>query len=211
VKDQHTTLVVNRPREVNIVLHLIGRFYFWLRGWRVTGEIPADPKMIVVAGPHTANMDGILLILTSWVVRVKLYWITKVEVTRAPVLGWLARAAGGVGIDRSRSFNTVTQVVEELERRERLLLAVAPEGTRKKLDHWKTGFYWMARKADARILCGRLDYKLKVVDLAEAITTTGDIESDMERIFDLYRDVNALHPEKVNDMRLRPSQLHEPS
>lgn len=210
MKDQHTTLVVNRPREVNIILHFIGRFYFWLRGWKVTGEIPSDPKMIVVAGPHTANMDGILLILTSWVVRVRLYWITKVEVTRAPVIGWLARAAGGVGIDRSRSFNTVTQVAEEFESRERLLLAVAPEGTRKKLDHWKTGFYWMAHKTGVRILCGRLDYKLKVVDLAQPITTSGDIEEDMEKIFDLYRGVNALHPEKVNDMRLRRSQLHEP-
>lgn len=194
-----------RKPDVNIILHYLARFVFWVMGWKVVGHVPAAPKMLVTAGPHTANLDGFLMIMTSWIVRVKLSWITKVELTESTV-GPIVKAAGGVGIDRKSGFNTVQQMVQKFEETDQLALAIAPEGTRRKLNHWKSGFYWMAVGANVPIYMGRLDYGRKVVDLSHPLVyPSGDIEKDIEIIFDAYRNLTPKHPEKYSDMRLRPS------
>jgi 1-acyl-sn-glycerol-3-phosphate acyltransferase len=202
----------NTPRkpEVNLIQHWLARFIFAVMGWKVEGFVRDYPKMMVVAGPHTANQDGMMLVLASWIVRQKIKWMVKIEMTRGP-FGWLIKALGGVGIDRSASFNTVEQVVDEYNSREKFLLVVAPEGTRKKTNHWRTGFYWMAVGAGIPIMFGVLDYKRKVVDLSPPILhPTGDIEADIETIWDIYRPATARVPEKVADMKLRPSGLKSP-
>lgn len=199
--------VLGDKPDINIVLHWLSRFILWVMRWRVDGRVPRVPKLVVIAAPHTANLDGVLLVLTSWYLRVKVEWMVKAEWTRPIIIGWLVRAMGGIGIDRSASFNAVEVAVDKFKTRQKLALVVPPEGTRRKSDHWKTGFYWIAVGAGVPIFCGRLDYGRKVVDLtAEVIHPTGDIEADMEKIWDLYRGITAKHPEKVNTMRLRPGQ-----
>jgi 1-acyl-sn-glycerol-3-phosphate acyltransferase len=199
-----------RTPETPLLLHWFARFYLWLTGWRVVGHLPADRKMIVTAGPHTANQDGWMMVLTSWVIRADLKWMVKAELTRG-FIGWFIRAAGGVGIDRKSSRNTVEQVVQQFEERDSLLLAVAPEGTRRHLDHWKTGFYWMAVGANVPIYMGRLDYENKIINLAHPpVHPTGDIDTEMQIIFDAYSEVTAKHPEKVSEMRLRRSGSKSP-
>lgn len=199
-----------RKPEVNILLHLLGRFIFWVTGWRAIGHVPENPKMIIVAGPHTSNVDGAIMVFTSWVVRVRLKWMVKIELTRGP-LGWLIKALGGVPVDRSASRNLVDQIVQEFAARDDILLAIAPEGTRRKSDHWKTGFYWMAVKAEVPIMLGKLDYKHRTIDLsAPLLHPTGDIDADMAWIWAEYEGVTARFPEKVNDMRLRPSGRRVP-
>mgnify|MGYP002396386211 CR=1 FL=1 len=199
------TVDPGRKPSGNIILYWFATLYFRLIGWKVIGHLPPDRKMIVTAGPHTANLDGWLMVMTAWALRIQLKWMVKAELTRGP-LGFLVRAAGGVGIDRKASYNTVDQVINAFNEADDLLLAVAPEGTRRKLDHWKTGFYWMADGADVPIFIARLDYGRKVVNLSHPpVHTTGDIDADMQIIFDAYSDVTAKHPEKVSEMRLRRS------
>jgi 1-acyl-sn-glycerol-3-phosphate acyltransferase len=194
-----------RQPEVNIILHLLARLYFWLAGWQVIGYVPDLPRLVVVGGPHTSNMDGFHLILASWHLRVRLEWMVKIELTRGP-LGWLVLALGGMPIDRSGGSNTVDQVAAQIRGRERVVLVIAPEGTRKKLDHWKTGFYWIAHKAEVPLLLAVMDYSRKAIDVSSPLVyPSGDIESDMETIWSVYARAGGRFPENVNDRRLRSS------
>jgi len=197
-----TETYVRKP-QVNLLFHFLGRFIFWVMGWQVIGLPPNAPKFLVVAAPHTANQDGVMLVLTGWILRIRLDWMVKAEITRGP-FGWIIKALGGVPVDRSASFDMVDQMVEQFAKRETLALIVAPEGTRKKRDHWKSGFYWIAHRANVPILCGVIDYQRKVVDMSgEVIQPSGDINADIERIWAQYRGATARYPEKVNDMRVR--------
>lgn len=195
------------PPNVNIILHWIGRFYFWITGWKVVGESPHFKQFVATAGPHTSNWDGLQMLTTSWIIRHRIDWMLKKELTKGP-LGWILTSLGAVPVDRSRGFNLVDQMVEQFQKRDRLALAIPPEGTRRKTDHWKTGFYWIADKADVPILIAYVDYKNKEVNIASGFwKTSGDIEADMPTIWEYYSKGNALHPEKVSDMRLRPIQI----
>lgn len=122
----------NRPPEFGIIRHLFARFYFWLTGWQIIGDVPDTKKVVVVAVYHTSNWDGWNMIMTAWALRVRLDWMVKIEWTRFPILGALVRSTGAIGIDRSASHNTVEWAIEEYKHRDRLALAIPPEGTRKK-------------------------------------------------------------------------------
>lgn len=196
--------------SIHIIPHWIARFYFWLTGWQVAGDAPPIPKFVVLAAPHTSNYDGVMLVGASWIVRRKLEFMIKAEWTRG-IVGPLIRALGGLGIDRSASRNVVGHCIEKFKERDELILVVPPEGTRKKTDHWKTGFYWIAVGAGVPILLARLDYAKKSVDLtAPLFYPTGDIEADMEKIWDYYRGATARFPEKVSDFAMRRSGLRMP-
>ena len=197
------------PAEIPLIVHWFARAYMKLAGWKVIGYVPDVPKMIVVAGPHTANRDGFMLIMTAWILRVRLDWMVKAELIKGP-WGWALKKIGAVPIDRSRKNDRVKQAVENFLKRDKMLLVIAPEGTRQKTDHWKTGFYRIAMKADVPLFLARLDYTRKVVDLTDALFyPTGDIEADIEYIWSVYREVGARFPEKVSDMRLRPRDIKQ--
>ncbi len=203
------TTATRRKPEVNIFLHWLGRLAFRVLGFRVAGDIPDVDKAVIIAGPHTSNLDGLYMVLTSWIVRRRLDWMVKAELVRGP-LGWLIRWAGGVPIDRSASFNAVEQAIQAFNQRERMLLAVAPEGTRKKKDHWKTGFYWIAVGAQVPLVIACMDHKRKAVFLhTPPMNPTGNLEQDIEVIWDYYQPEMARYPEKFNDKRLRPSQAEK--
>jgi 1-acyl-sn-glycerol-3-phosphate acyltransferase len=206
------TYVSHRKPEGNIVISWIARFILRLMGWRITGMVPDEDKMVIVAGWHTSNMDGIIMILTGLSAQVRLQFMIKAELTRG-VIGWLVRLFGGLGVDRRSSFGAVDSATELFKQRDHLALAVSPEGTRRKLDHWKTGFYWIAKDAGVPILCASIDYKRKEIHINgdQMFYPSGDIETDIEKVWDCYRDVTARYPERANDMRLRPTALRSKS
>lgn len=211
VVESAETIEYQRKPQGNYFLHLLGRLYFRLMGFKIVGDLPDVPKMVVAAAPHTTNLDGIFLVCTMWQLRIRLVWMVKKEILVGP-LGWLIRALGGMAIDRSASFNTVEQAVQYIDQADEILLVVAPEGTRKKAKYWKTGFYWIAHDSNVPIMCAALDYERKVLDLTTPpIYTTGDIEADMEKIWAVFRKAKARFPERVADMRLRPSALRQNS
>lgn len=192
-------------KKTSLLLHWIARVVLGVIGWKAVGSVPPVPKVVVLAAHHTANMDGFLLVMATWYWRTRLDWMVKAELARGP-FGWFIKALGGVPVDRSASFDLVDQMVEAFRTRDEIALAIAPEGTRRKRDHWKTGFYWIAKRANAPILCGIVDYAKKEIDISGAlIWPTDDINADMEAIWARYRHVTARYPEKVSDMRLRPS------
>jgi 1-acyl-sn-glycerol-3-phosphate acyltransferase len=173
-------------------------------GWQLVTEAPEPRRAVILALPHTDNMDGLLLVALTQTIGMPITWMIKDVWTRPP-FGWLVRRAGGMAIDRSRAHGVVGQMIEEMKAREDLYLVIPPEGTRRRTDYWKSGFYHIAVGAGVPIVPGCLDYRTKRGGFYEPIHPTGDVRRDMDAIRAVYPDLAAMarHPEKVGPIRLR--------
>lgn len=153
-----------------------------------------DPKRFVLVGaPHTSNWDFILMLLAVFVWRIDIRWMGKDSIFKPPFTGlmvWL----GGISIDRSKANNTVEQMVEHYRQQDELVVLIPPEGTRSKVERWKTGFYHIALQAEVPIALGYIDAATKTVGLGPLFTPTGDIESDMSVIQQFYSDKQGIKP-----------------
>jgi 1-acyl-sn-glycerol-3-phosphate acyltransferase len=180
-----------------------------LGGWEYELPVPTVPRAVCLAVPHTSNMDGFLLVLLAQSVGLPISWMVKNSWTKPPV-GWLVRGVGGVGIDRSRAHGMVEQMIEEFAQRDRFYLVIPPEGTRKRTDAWKSGFYHIARGANVPLLPGFLDYRRKRGGFGEPIHLTGDVRADMDAVRAFYRARGegemARFPEKFGPIRLREEE-----
>lgn len=167
------------------------RLMLRLLGWRVRGGTPTLPKYVMVAAPHVSNWDGFYLFLMAQVLEIKIFWLGKHTLFRAP-FGPLARWLGGVPVDRRRSTDLVSQIVDRFERSDRLVLVVAPEGSRSGSRRWRTGFYWIAHQSAVPIVPSFLDYANKIGGTGPPMVTTGDRDADLERLREFY--ANTLGP-----------------
>lgn len=158
-----------------------------LAGWHWDGELPAPKKYVCLAVPHTSNWDGLLLVLLAQSQGLPLSWMIKDTWFRGPMAP-LLRNVGAVAIDRKRSRNIVGQMIEEFARRDELVLAIPPEGTRGHSEYWKSGFYHIARGADVPLLLGYMDYRRKRIGLGGPLHLTGDVGADMDAIRRFYAD-----------------------
>ncbi|MBK8390450.1 MAG: 1-acyl-sn-glycerol-3-phosphate acyltransferase [Saprospiraceae bacterium] len=153
---------------------------FW--GFKITGINPEIyPKKIYAIIPHTSNWDFILGILVRSSMQLKLQFLAKDSLFK-PLYGWVFRGLGGIPVDRSKSHNFVEATLEIIESRDQIALAIAPEGTRKKVTKLKSGFYWLAKKANIPLILVMFDYGNKEVDFAPPFEFTENMEQDMERI-----------------------------
>ena len=150
-------------------------------GWDVTGEIPNLPKLVIIAAPHTSNWDFVVGVAAKLALRLDVMWLGKDTLFRGP-LGGLMRRLGGHPVDRSASHDVVKGVVQEFERRERLVLALAPEGTRKRVERWRTGFYHIAHAARVPIVPVALNFGEKQVQIGPMFVTTGDVDADIRAL-----------------------------
>ena len=175
-----------------------------LAGWQFEGEVPAEKKYVCLAWPHTSNWDGLLLIALTKSIGLSISWMIKANWVKGP-MGVLLRPLGAVGIDRSGAHNVVSEMIEELRRRDELVLVIPPEGTRRRAEAWKSGFYHIARGANVPVVPGYLDYRRKRAGLGPAIHLTGNVKADMDKIRAFYTRMNAagLVPAHVGPIRLR--------
>jgi hypothetical protein len=127
-------------------------------------------------------------------------WVGKDTLFRWP-LGALFRALGGIPVDRSGRTGVIAQLSAELARRESLLLVIAPEGTRARTDHWRTGFYHLALSAGVPLGLGFIDFKRRRLGITEWVQLSGDPERDLARLRDFYADKTALRPEQAGEIR----------
>ncbi len=194
-----------RQSETSIVLAWCGRLILRILGWRIEGDIPDLPKFVIVGAPHTSNMDGFLFVFMAWSLRIRVYWMMKSSLFVGP-LGWLFRSLNSLPIDRSGAHQIVDQMVEAFAQRDRMILLLTPEGTRKRAPYWRTGFYHIAYNAGVPIVLGYVDYGRKVGSLGKIFVPTGDIEADFAIIRDFYRGVQARYPENFGDIRPRPRE-----
>ncbi len=174
-------------------------------GWRIVGRFPDLPKFIIIGAPHTSNWDFFIAMLYMYASGERFNWIGKASLFRWP-LGGMARALGGIPVVRERRENFVAQVVAAYERAERMVIVIAPEGTRKNAPYWRSGFYYMAMGAKVPVVMAFLDYKKRLVGAGPLIYPSGDIESDFVFIQAFYQGLQGLHPELQGTLTLKPGE-----
>jgi 1-acyl-sn-glycerol-3-phosphate acyltransferase len=178
-----------------------------LVGWSVEGDLPDVPQFVLVVAPHTSNWDVPVGLLCAYALGLLFPWpygvMVKAPVFRWPLVGPLMRWLGGIPIDRSAPNNVVDQMADAFQQHERLMLAITPEGTRKKTPYWKSGFYHIALKARVPIVLAYLDYARRVGGLGPTIWPSGDADADLELIRDFYAGVTAKFPDQVGEISFK--------
>lgn len=176
------------------------QFYKWiffgLMGWRIEGSIdPAIKKCVMMVMPHTSAHDFYLGIFTRGITGLEMNWVGKKELFRFP-LGFYFRYMGGEPLDRAGGLNKVDSIAGIFQRKETFRLAVLPEGTRKKTDVLKTGFYYIALKANVPIIPVAFDFGKKIVNLGKPLMPTGNLEQDLSILNEHFIGVLGKIPEK---------------
>lgn len=160
-----------------------------LLGWRIDGDLsPHIKKSVVIVAPHTSWHDFYLGIFSRKILNLQINFIGKSELFRFP-FGWYFRWVGGAPVERKSNQNTVQQVTAIFESREEFRLAIAPEGTRKKVDTWRSGFYYIALEAKVPIICVAFDYATKTVKIDKPFYPTGDFQTDLDELKSFYKGV----------------------
>jgi 1-acyl-sn-glycerol-3-phosphate acyltransferase len=182
------------------MLPAIARFLLRLGGWTIVGGLPRPAKAVIVAAPHTSNWDGVWALIYKVAVQLDVRLFAKESLFWFP-LGTLLRALGGIPLNRSRAGSAVDQAVEMFRDLHSFYFGLAPEGTRSRRDHWKSGFYRIAREANVPIVLGFLDYGSKRIGLGPTLYPSGDLAADLAIIRDFYEGIEGRWPEQASPIR----------
>ena len=175
----------------------IGRAYLRLSGWRIEGAFPEVSKYVVVVAPHTSNWDFPLGVAVVFAVELRVSWLGKHTLFRAPFrmcLRWL----GGIPVNRGAAQGVVGDCVKAFEAAPALMLALAPEGTRKGVSQWKSGFYRIATQAGVPIMPVGFDYREHVVRLMPLFQPSGNLEQDLPLIQARFSQVHGCRERPIN-------------
>jgi len=165
-----------------------GRLALALLGWRVEGEIPDLPKFVVAVAPHTSNWDFVVGAAAMFALDLRLSFIGKHTIFRWPLAG-LLRWMGGIPVDRTSPHGVVGDAVRAFEGVDRRVLAIAPEGTRRKVERFKSGFLHIARGAKVPVVLATLDYGERCVRFGPTFEPGSDTERELRRIEAFYSTV----------------------
>lgn len=168
----------------------------------MAAEDPGVDKYVVVVAPHTSNWDFPLGLLAAWALGLDAHWMGKHTLFSRP-FGWLFRGLGGIPVRRGEAGSLSGQMALRFAQPGRLVLGIAPEGTRSHTDHWKSGFWHIARASRVPIVLAYLDYGKKQVGMGGAFLPGDDIEADFERIRGWYRDRRGKIPGRESEIRVR--------
>lgn len=177
----------NMPRRGSRWMQVIGRFLLRLQGWKLVGELPDLPKVVVVLAPHTSNKDFTIAASVWMALDLKLSYLMKKEAFFWPMKGFFMNI-GGIPIDRSRPQNIIREAVKWFREHEGVWLGITPEGTRKKVNSWKTGFLRIAHEANVPILIVGIDAKTKSICVDKVLKTTGDHATQAEELRQYMND-----------------------
>lgn len=183
----------NGPRWGNTVSRALGRVALRLFGWTIDVHLPPEPKLVIAAAPHTSNWDGFFAVATILALGLRIHWFAKDSLFRGPfrgILVWL----GGVPISRDKARGVVEQTVDVFAAKERIYIAVAPEGTRSRAPVWKSGFWQIAAATGTPIVTAYLDYATKRVGTGPTLYPGGDYAADLARIQAFYRGITPKNP-----------------
>lgn len=154
-------------------------------GWGIGGELPDVPRLVLIAAPHTSWWDGVWGLLMKIALGIDIAFMAKRELFRGP-LGWALRRLGGMPIERSAAHGVVDQMIERMRGSEKLWLGIAPEGTRKRVARWKTGFWQIARASGVPILPVAFDYPSRTIVIGPLFTLSADVETDLAALRAFY-------------------------
>ena len=184
------------------MLKRIARVVVRLMRWKIEGELPPHPKMVMVGAPHTSNWDFPLAMVFAPALGVRIRFLGKHTLFRKP-FGWFFRMLGGIPVDRSKAAGVIQQTVTAFEETDHLNLVIAPEGTRGKRDYWKAGFYRIALGAQVPIVLIGLDGVNRRLRVGPDFIPTGNVRADMDRIREFYEGCRGVRPDLSGEVRLR--------
>ena len=164
----------------------MGRTFLRVFGWKIVGTLPDIPKLVMIVAPHSSNWDGI------WGMAAKIAMGFQVRVLGKAQLFWwplspLLRKLGVVPVDRSSPQGTIEQAIAIIRDFDRIWFTLTPEGTRKRVDKWKTGFWKIARNANVPIVMGYFDYPSRIIGIDKVFHTSDNQQQDMAQIREFYR------------------------
>lgn len=164
-----------------------GRNYLKMRGFTFVGKFPEGiNKSVVICAPHTCIEDFVIGRCFFWMEGREVKFLIKKEFFKFG-LGWLLRKIGGIPVDRSRGNNMVAKTAVVFHQYEKLNIVITPEGTRKRVEKWKRGFYYIAELAKVPVVLGFIDFKTKTCGYGHWFMPSGDFEKDWPMIEDFYR------------------------
>jgi 1-acyl-sn-glycerol-3-phosphate acyltransferase len=169
-------------------------------GWRAELAEPLPARCIIIGAHHTSWRDLILTLLLMGATGLRFRWVAKESLLRGP-LGWLLRSLGGLPVRRGARANFVEQMVAAFGGGGPLQVAISPEGTRRHVNHWKTGFYYIALGAGVPVALAYADFRRRRVGVGPLLMPMGDIDADFQRYRDFYAGVAACHPERQGEVR----------
>lgn len=174
----------------------LARWLLRRSGWRVTGTFPHERRLIVVAAPHTSNWDFVIAVLVMYACDLHINWLGKHSLFRWP-LGSAMRALGGVPVNRKQPEGTAAQVAERMLKADHMWLIITPEGTRKAVRRWKSGFLRIAAAADCPLLLVSLDYAHRELRLGEVLPSQPqNLDGQLADIQYYYRRFTPRHPDQ---------------
>lgn len=154
-------------------------------GWRLQGQLPDRAKLVLIAAPHSSWWDGVWGLLFRSALGANISFMAKRELFAGP-LGWILRRFGGIPIERGSAHGVVQQMSERFADTERLWLGITPEGTRRCVQKWKNGFWYIAREARVPILPIYFDYPTRTIGLGPLFETSADLAADVARLRAFY-------------------------
>lgn len=190
-----TSLPSHAPRRNWPVFAALGRAAMRVSGWKFVGEIPHLDKLIIIVAPHTSNWDFPVGVAAMFALDLDAHWFGKDTLFRPPA-GWILRLLGGRPVRRDTSEGVVEEMARTIRAEPKFLLALAPEGTRKPVASWRSGFYRIAQAAEMPIVPVAFDWSRKEIHIMAPFYATGDLTGDMLTLRSLFRPEMGRDPRK---------------
>ncbi len=179
---------------------VIAKFIFdKVLGWKIVGSFhPKIKKYVLIGAPHTSWKDFFIALLARNASGTKINLIAKKSLFKPP-FGFILRSLGGTPVDRSKNENLVEAIIKIFDKKEDFRLAISPEGTRRRVEKWKTGFYHIAKGANVPIVMFGFDFGNKEIKLSEPFFPTNDKQADFKHFLNFYKDIKGANPELFNN------------
>lgn len=182
------------PQTRGTLLRRVGLWLLTRTGWHFEGHWPDIPRFVTIVAPHTSNWDFPVGLAAKWALGFDAHWWGK-DTLFLPPLGWFMRANGGIPVDRHNRSNAVENTIDGFRSNERFALVLAPEGTRKKVEQWRTGFWHVAKGANVPIVCVAFDWSRKVIRVGPTtMPDEDDPQQGIARIRSYYDGVVGYNP-----------------
>ena len=185
----------SRPK----IVQWLARWFLKIFGWKVEGIVPPIPgneNLILIAGPHTSNWDGVFGFAAILGLDAKITFFGKYSLFNKPILGRFLKYMGGIPVDKSKPGKGLTDVaIENMKKLNGSLIAMSPEGTRAKTDKMKSGFLRIAKAVEGQIFLGAFDFDKKRIVLDKFYSPSGNNEQDLQWIRNYFMQYKAKHPE----------------
>ena len=177
------------------ILRKIARFGINISGWTIRGNVPDEERIVIIAAPHTSNWDFILAMLAIFGLNIKVRWLGKHSIFKPgfkKFFEWL----GGIPVYRDNPTSLIENVVNIVKKERSIVIAMTPEGTRKKVKRWKTGFLRIAKQTHSKILLISIDAPTKSIEIGNIFNPTGNSEEDLAYIQKYYSTFRGINPQK---------------